>query len=119
MKAGSTHDTATPAVLAEAAGIILEGCVQGLGNQGGVAGNLGNHGDLAVRIVLTKSNVHCADSPGRRGPPSGTCRGVLDYMPATYDHQKFGRRGEDGVVVVLPRSFMKGQSCLLQFAPKL
>ena len=72
-------------------------------------GFLGLGKNLAVRIVSYPPSVQCSDSPGRRAPPMGSCRGILDYMPASYDREIFGRVGTEGVEVSLPQSFLEGR----------
>ena len=99
-------DTATSYEIAEAATVLLDKCVKGLQNQGGVAGKLGFDEGLAVRIVPYKARISCSDDPDKKAPPPGSCRHVLDWMPATYDRQLFGPRNAEGVEVGLPRGFM-------------
>ena len=108
-------DLETAKALSEAAEVIFESCVEGPVNQGGVIGNLGVLKKLAIRIVSYRPTVQCSNEPGGRGPPSASCRGLIDHMPATYNHQIFGPRHAEGVEVGLPKSFMEGEMSYLSF----
>ena len=111
MRADATDDIISGAEIAQAAGVVIENCLENpLRNQGGVIGFLGLGKNLAVRVVSYAPNVQCSDTPGRRGPPMGSCRGIIDYMPASYDREIFGRVGTEGVQVNLPQSFLEGRS---------
>ena len=112
IRADTTDDIISGTDIAQAAETVIRSCVQGSPNQGGVRGFLGFGKSLAVRVVSYAPAVHCADEPGKRGPPKGSCRGVLDYMRASYDRQIFGRIGTKGVEVNLPQSFLDCWSSL-------
>lgn len=89
---------------------LIDICVRGHPNQGGVASNLGEHGALAVRITPYRPNVQC----GNRGtaPPFMACRTVLDEMPASDVRQRFGPVDDPMAQVIVPRRYTDvGQRC--------
>lgn len=97
--------------LAQAALVVLTTCVKSPINQVGVAGKLGLVAVLAIRIVPYEAKVACTDVPGRRPPPVGSCRNLLDMLPASYDHKKFGPHHASGVDVGLLQSLMERKAC--------
>ena len=59
-------DRAAPYEIAEAATVLHEDCVNGLHNEGGVAGKPGFDEGLAVRIVPYKGTVSCSEDPDKK-----------------------------------------------------
>ncbi|KAK4691823.1 hypothetical protein P7C71_g5261, partial [Lecanoromycetidae sp. Uapishka_2] len=103
LKAGTAFDTAIPTTMKLNAEAVLNICVKGSPNQGGVATNLGENGALSIRMTPYRPNVQC-EGPGT-GPPPMTCRRILDVLPVDGTQRKFGRVEDPEVQVVVPQKW--------------
>lgn len=80
--------------------VLLDVCVRGNPNEGGLANNVGEKGDLLLRVVRYRPTVTCgATVPGLWWE---TCRNVVDSMSIDGSKVVFGPRGDPDTVVVLP-----------------
>lgn len=102
-KAGTLFDTIIPTVMKLNVEALLNICVKGTPNQGGVATNIGENGALSVRMTPYRPNVHC-EGPNT-GPPPRTCRKILDQLPVDGTQRKFGRRDDPEAQVLVPRQW--------------
>lgn len=80
--------------------VLLDICVRGSPNEGGLATDVGEMGNLLLRVVRYKPTVTC----GAQAPGLGweTCRNVVDSMSTDGRKVAFGPRGDPGTVVALP-----------------
>lgn len=89
-----------PAELRPIVRVLLDVCVRGSPNEGGLATNVGEKGDLLLRVVRYKPTVTCgAREPGLWWQ---TCRNVVDSMSTNGEKVGFGPQGDPDTVVVLP-----------------
>jgi len=79
---------------------LIDICVRGNPNQGGIVSNLGQHGALAVRIMPYRPNVLCANQG--TAPPPMACREVLDHLPTSGLQQRFGPVDDPTAQVIVP-----------------
>ncbi|CAD6573187.1 MAG: hypothetical protein ASARMPRED_005927 [Alectoria sarmentosa] len=98
--ASSRSDTIAPSLLKSHARSLIAVCVQGTPSLGGVAGGLGDHGNLALRVTPYRPQVHCF-GPGT-GPPWSSCRDVIDAMPVAGEQVRFGPLDDVLADVVVP-----------------
>ncbi|MCJ1456391.1 hypothetical protein MMC28_006752 [Mycoblastus sanguinarius] len=96
-------DHARPADLKEIAKLLIDICVRGDPNLGGVATNVGENGALTIRITPYRPNVHC--NTAKPGPPFQSCRNILDEVPVDGTPRVFGPRDHPDTTVVLPVSY--------------
>ncbi len=61
-----------------------------------------------VAVAPYSPQVVCGDAR-HRAPPAETCRPILDLMPVSTAMQYFGRAGQPGVEVPLPKGFTTGK----------
>lgn len=82
---------------------LIDICIRGNPNQGGIVSNLGLHGTLALRVTPYRPRVQC----GVRGtaPPWMARREVLDVMPANDLPQRFGHVDDPTAQVVVPKRY--------------
>ena len=87
---------------------LLNICVRGTPNEGGVASNLGQNGALALRVTPYRPNVRCKE----RGtaPPPPNCRKILDLMPTDGKQLRFGPRGDPTVQISVPKNFVTAEA---------
>lgn len=89
--------------LQEIAKALLNICVVERGrlpNEGGLVTNIGENGNLLLRMVKYKPSVTCG--PDNSGPPWPTCRYVVDNMPTGGRKETFGPRDDRETTVPLP-----------------
>ncbi|KAL6715231.1 hypothetical protein ACLMJK_007495 [Lecanora helva] len=104
-RVGEDFDTIIPTNLRLYAEALLNICVRGTPNEGGVVTNIGQNGNLALRIVPYRPmNIRCKE----RGtaPPPMICRKILDLMPADGTERRFGPPGDPSIEIPLPKRFM-------------
>ena len=97
---GVDSDEIAPADLKRAARYIIDVCVTGSPNEGGLVTGLGKNGHLSMRVVPYKPTVECGPEGG--GPPWMTCRDIIDAMPASNKKQVFGPKTEESTTVPIP-----------------
>lgn len=98
--ADTTFDTIIPAELKETAAVIIQICITGNPDIGGIATGLGVNKGLALRIVPYRPTVFCG--PEGSGPPRASCRRIIDIMDATNQKQIFGPDGWENTTVPIP-----------------
>jgi len=103
LKRDFDFDTMIPDDMKLSVRALIDICVRGNPNQGGVVTNLGENGALAVRITPYRPNVQCGH-PGT-APPFMNCREVLDLMPTSGLQLRFGPRNDPTAQVVVPRYY--------------
>ena len=104
-------DEAKPSDIKAVVRVLLDVCVKVRPNEGGIASNVGDNGNLLLRIVPYKPTVTCGDEGS--GPPGPTCRDVIDYM-ITDGKVTFGPKGDPETTVPLPWAVTRGRRrCLL------
>ena len=109
-------DTILPVELREAAGALIQICVSGNPNQGGLITGLGVNQGLSMRLARYRPSVTCG--PQGSGPPWITCRNLLDNMRADNQRQVFGPRELDNTTVALPWSGSSSEArCALELGP--
>ena len=90
---GVYSDSATSTELKENAALIINICVDGTPNEGGIVSNIGTNGNLAIRITpYVPSGVQC-DPPGN-SPLWNDCRNIIDFMPVEGTPQIFGQKDD-------------------------
>ena len=104
-KVGAESDDISPTELKENARVLIDVCVKGTPNIGGVVSNIGKNGNLAVRVMPYRPNVRCGPDGSR--PPLLDCRNLVDRMPADGQRQVFGPRDDPDpeITVKLPAGF--------------
>ncbi|KAL8865730.1 MAG: hypothetical protein Q9174_006729, partial [Haloplaca sp. 1 TL-2023] len=85
---GVDSDEVAPAEFKKAAKYIIDVCITGSPNEGGLVTGLGKNGHLSMRVVPYKPTVECG--PEGSAPPWMTCRDIVDAMPANNKRQVFG-----------------------------
>ena len=108
-RANIWSDKITASELKLNAGILIDVCVKGTPNQGGVISNIGDDGNLAVRVTPYRPTVYC-DPPGSN-PPWADCRTIIDNMPVDGTKQVFGQKNDSDseIEVSLPAGYSTGQ----------
>ena len=103
-RAGAIFDSISPSELKESARILIDVCVRGKLNTGGVLSNIGKHGNLALRVTPYRPKVRCG--PEGSSPPPVDCRNLVDRMPADGAKQVFGPKDDPDpeITVQLPKS---------------
>jgi hypothetical protein len=97
---GVLGDWIKPVELRPIVRVLLDVCVRGSPNEGGLANNVGEKGDLLLRVVKYRPTVTCvATVPGLWWE---TCRNVVDSMSIDGRKVVFGPRGDPDTVVALP-----------------
>ena len=91
-RAGVDMDYITPSELKAQANVLVEVCVKTPPNEGGVVSNIGQNGNLAVRVTSYRPNVHCA--PRHWDFPVSDCRNVIELMPIDGKRQIFGQHDD-------------------------
>ncbi|KAL8822339.1 MAG: hypothetical protein Q9191_006925 [Dirinaria sp. TL-2023a] len=107
----ATHDQMRPGDLKNIVRVLIDVCVRGTPNQGGIASNIGVHGNLAVRVVPYKPTVVCG-APGS-GAPFVSCRDIVDEMPADGKKNVFGPKDDPETTVPIPFVLAPSQRCSL------
>lgn len=101
-KAGILSDSIIPSDLRQSVKLVIDVCVRGNPNEGGVVGNIGKDGNLAVRVMPYKPNVRC----GRAIPTSliRDCKLILDQMQTSETEEVFGQKGDEdpSITIKLP-----------------
>ena len=98
--ARANHDQMRPGDMKQVVRVLIDVCVRGNPNQGGIASNLGVHGNLAVRVVPYRPKVICG-APGS-GAPWISCRDIIDEMPADGEQTVFGPKDDPETKVPIP-----------------
>ena len=112
IKNGALSDVIRPADLKQMVRLLLNVCVRRRPNEGGMAINLGENGNLLVRIVKSKWAVTCGAE--HSGPPWQTCRPVIDNMPINGNKVTFGPSTDPETSVVLPWKVTAGsRQCMV------
>ncbi len=96
-------DTIIPDDLKLSVRALIDICVRGSPNEGGVVTNLGQNGGLAVRVTPYRPKVQCGDRGS--APPFMTCRELLDRLPTTGVQERFGPIDDPSAQVVIPKYF--------------
>jgi len=97
---GVLGDWIKPVELRPIVRVLLDVCVRGSPNEGGLANNVGEKGDLLLRVVKYRPTVTCgATVPGLWWE---TCRNVVDSMSIDGRKVVFGPAGDPDTVVALP-----------------
>ena len=109
-KAGIFSDRARPNDLRQSARALIDICVKGSPNVGGVVSNLGENGNLAVRITPYRPRVSCADPESGISPLPSDCRVIIDEMPVDGTRRIFGNKNDSDpeIDVKLPYGFQTG-----------
>jgi len=95
-------DKISPSELKQGVELVMEICLKGKPNEGGVVSNIGKNGDLAVRVMSNKPSVRCG-SP-LSSPPLEDCKRVFDSMRANGHKEIFGQKSDPDpkITVKLP-----------------
>ena len=110
--ARASHDQMRPGDLKDIVRVLIDVCVRGTPNQGGIASNIGVHGNLAVRVVPYKPKVVCGAAGS--GPPFISCRDIVDEMPADGKKNVFGPKDDPETTVPIPYALTtRAQRCNL------
>ena len=103
---GVISDQMAPAEIKRMVRVLLEVCVRGSPNEGGMMSNIGQNGNLLLRIVPYKPTVTCG--PEDSAPPWITCRDIMDDMPTDGKKVTFGPRSDPETTVALPWAMTAG-----------
>lgn len=105
-RAGVISDRIKASELKENARVLIDICVKGTPNQGGVVGNIGENGNLAIRVTPYRPNVHCAPH-GMDVEFMAGCRYIIDEMPVDETKQILGQKGnpDPEVTIKLPAGY--------------
>lgn len=98
-RANIMSDQISASDLRQSVELVLEICVKGKPNEGGVVSNIGKNGDLAVRVMPYKPSVRCGSAFS--APPIEDCKIVLDAMPANGDKVIFGQKSDTDLKTTL------------------
>ena len=107
---GVIFDTIAPDNLKANARVLLDICVNGNPNVGGVVSKLGQNGNLVLRVTPYRPTVRCA--PFREwNPPAQDCRILLDEMPTDGIRRVFGSKDDPdpSITVKLPTGFRRSR----------
>ena len=116
-RAGAYFDSITPRELKENARALINICVKGNPNEGGVVSNIGYKGDLAIRVIPYRPSVHCSSSEPSYDFRSD-CRLMIDEMPVDGTRQIFGQRNDPDpeITVKIPFGFTtRRKRCSIYF----
>ncbi|KAL6717423.1 hypothetical protein ACLMJK_005338 [Lecanora helva] len=104
-RAGVYMDEIAPSDLKESARVLIDICVKGNPNTGGVVSNIGKNGNLALRVTPYRPNVRC--SLDGSAPPPSDCRHLVDLMQVDGKRQIFGPEGDPDpeITITLPQGF--------------
>ena len=102
-RAGIDFDTVIPSTIKMVATTLVSICVAGIPNEGGVAWNVGQNGNLAIRVTPYRPNVRC--SSRGTGPPPVLCRKILDQMPTDGEQHRFGPRDDPTADSPVPKRY--------------
>lgn len=104
-KANTLSDKISPSDLRQSVELVIEICLKTKPNEGGVITNLGQNGDLAVRVMPYRPSVRCGQPYSN--PPVADCRMITDLMPADARKETFGQKSDTDpkITVKLPASF--------------
>lgn len=100
-------DWLRPADLIPIVRVLLDVCVRGSPNEGGLATNVGEMGDLVLRVVRYRPTVTCGAQ--RAGLSWETCRSLLESMSVDGRKVGFGPKEDPETVVPLPWKATTGE----------
>lgn len=85
-------DQISASELRQSVELVIEICVKGKPNEGGVVSNIGKNGNLAVRVMPYKPSVRCGHPLS--APPIANCKLILDHMPANGTKEVYGQKDD-------------------------
>ena len=103
---GAISDEMAPGDIRRMVRVLLDVCVRGRPNEGGMVSNIGESGNLLLRIVPYKPTVTCGAEES--APPWITCRDIIDGMPTGGKKVTFGPRSDPETTVALPWAMTAG-----------
>ena len=92
-KKGVIFDSISRDSLKDNARVLLDICVKGEPNVGGIVTNLGHNGNLILRVVPYRPSVRCAPL-GEWNPGPTDCRFLLDEMATDGTERVFGSKDD-------------------------
>jgi len=104
-KANIMSDEISPMDLRQSVGLVIDICVKGKPNEGGVVSNIGKHGNLAIRVMPYKPSVRCGSPISI--PLITDCKWMIDLMPVNGTKETFGQKTDidPKITVKLPATF--------------